>query len=390
MQKIQKGNQLYPILMQSPKPRLFFLDNLRILPITLVFLVHLAITYGSPAGSWYYHEGTVDLPLGAIYVLFQAASQAFFMGLLFLISGYFTPASFDRKGAKQFLKDKLIRFGIPLVIFAVIIEPVINYALALSAGWFHGSFLDFFGYFFTHLNGLPVGPLWFVLALLFFSVAYLGWKIFSRKPTKAYAIPKNGVILSFALLLGAFTFAVRIAVPQGWNFTLLNFQFPYFPQYIALFTLGLIAFRGNWLLTIPKNTGRFWSRIALVLLLLLPMLFIVGFAMGDANSFLGGFSWQAAAYAFWEQLFAVAVSIGLCVWFRERLNFQNRFTKALSESSYTAYILQAPILVFLALSLQSIQMPLMLKFAIVSPIAVSLCFLIAFLVRKIPIANKVL
>jgi glucan biosynthesis protein C len=312
------------------------------------------------------------------------------MGLLFMISGYFTAPSFDRKGPMQFLKDKLIRFGIPLVIFAVFVEPVVNYALALSAGWFQGSFLDFLGYFFTHLSGLPVGPLWFVLALLFFSVTYLGWRIFSGKPIKAYAIPRRWVIFAFALFLGAVTFSVRLFISQGWTFTLLNFQFPYFPQYIALFIVGLIAFRGNWLLTVPKNTGRFWSRISLVLLLVLPVLFLVGVAVGDFSSFLGGFSWQAAAYAFWEQLFCVALCIGVCVWFREKLNFQNRFTKALSDSSYATYILQAPIIVFLALSLQSIQMPLLLKFAIVSPIAVSLCFSIAFLVRKIPKANRVL
>jgi glucan biosynthesis protein C len=376
--------------MEKPKTRLFFLDNLRVLPITLAILVHLTITYGSPTGSWYYHEGLVGLPLGAIYVLFQAASQAFFMGLLFLISGYFTPASFDRKGSKQFLKDKLIRLGIPLLIFAVFIEPVMDYALALSGGWFHGSFLDFLGYFVTHFSGLPVGPLWFVLALLFFSVAYLGWRFFSTKPTKAYEIPRNRVIFSFALLLGVVTFGVRLVVPQGWNFTLLNFQLPYFPQYIALFIVGLVAFRGNWFVTTPKQMGQLWLRVALVLLLFLPVLFVAGSATGDVSSFLGGLNWQAAAYAFWEQLFAVAVCIGLIVWFREKMNFQNRFTKALSDSSYAAYILQAPILVFLALSLQSIQMPLMIKFAVISPMAVSLCFLTAFLVRKIPKADKVL
>ena len=40
--------------------RLFFVDNLRVLLIALVFLVHLAITYGSPVGSWYYQEGLVS------------------------------------------------------------------------------------------------------------------------------------------------------------------------------------------------------------------------------------------------------------------------------------------------------------------------------------------
>jgi hypothetical protein len=31
--------------------------------------------------------------------VFVTLNQAFFMGFFFLIAGYFTPASFDRKGA---------------------------------------------------------------------------------------------------------------------------------------------------------------------------------------------------------------------------------------------------------------------------------------------------
>jgi len=143
-------------------------------------------------------------------------------------------------------------------------------------------------------------------------------------------------------------------------------------------------------MTIPKKTGQFWSKTSMTLLAILPFIFVAGVITGGVNSFSGGFSWQAAAYAFWEQLFGIAVAIGLTVWFREKINFQNRLTKALSSSSFTAYIIQAPVLVFLALSLQSLQLPLLLKFAIVSPIGVVLCFAVAYLIRKIPKANKIL
>jgi surface polysaccharide O-acyltransferase-like enzyme len=106
--------------------------------------------------------------------------------------------------------------------------------------------------------------------------------------------------------------------------------------------------------------------------------------------FFGGFNWQTAFYAFWEQTFAVSLSIGLIVWFREKLNFQNRLTKMLSDNSYAAYVLQAPIIVGLGLGLASIEMPLALKFLIVAPIGVALCFVIAYLVRKIPKVTQVL
>ncbi len=128
------------------KDRLLFIDNLRILLIVLVILVHLAITYGAPVGSWYYHEGQAGMTESIFYVFFLAVNQSFFMGFFFLISGYFTPGSYERKGSWHFFKDRLLRLGIPLVFYIIFIDPLIEYALALSKG-FAGSFLDFLGLF---------------------------------------------------------------------------------------------------------------------------------------------------------------------------------------------------------------------------------------------------
>ena len=45
---------------------------------------------------------------------------------------------------------------------------------------------------------------------------------------------------------------------------------------------------------------------------------------------------------------------------------------------------------FPIVKVQSIQLPLLLKFAIVSPIGVALCFTVAYAIRKIPGAKKIL
>ena len=63
----------------SQKPRMFFVDNLRILLTILVISHHISITYGAP-GSWYYQEGEVDMLSAIILTLFVAVNQAFFMG----------------------------------------------------------------------------------------------------------------------------------------------------------------------------------------------------------------------------------------------------------------------------------------------------------------------
>src|SRR5450759_5092359 len=121
-----------------PKNRLLFIDNIRILLILLVILVHLAITYGAPVGSWYYHEGKPGMIENVFYICFLGISQSFFMGFFFMLSGYFTPGSYDKKGAWHYFKDRLIRLGIPLLFYIIFIDPLMIYALELSKG-FSGS-----------------------------------------------------------------------------------------------------------------------------------------------------------------------------------------------------------------------------------------------------------
>src|SRR5215469_12177278 len=94
----------------APKgKRLLFIDNLRILLICMVLVQHLSDTYGA-AGSWMYHDpGATDaftsIFLSALNVIGMAAGMGFF----FLLAGYFTLRSYDRKGGAAFVRDRLIR-----------------------------------------------------------------------------------------------------------------------------------------------------------------------------------------------------------------------------------------------------------------------------------------
>src|SRR6516225_4800486 len=80
------------------RERDFYIDCLRSVMIALVVLHHTAITYGA-SGGWFYHEllssGT---PSSVILSLFCTVEQAYIMGILFLLAGYFTPGSLQRKG----------------------------------------------------------------------------------------------------------------------------------------------------------------------------------------------------------------------------------------------------------------------------------------------------
>ena len=65
---------------------------------------HAFVTYGAP-GSWYYNEKTTHIGALVPMTLFVAVNQSFFMGLFFFMSAYFTPTSYDKKGALNFILD---------------------------------------------------------------------------------------------------------------------------------------------------------------------------------------------------------------------------------------------------------------------------------------------
>ena len=376
------------------KTRLFFVDNLRILLIILLVLHHLIITYGH-AGMWYYLEGRPDDLTILIATLFTAINQAFFLAFFFMISGYFTPGSYDRKGPWPFLKDRLLRLGIPLLFYIVIFDPLIQYVVASSVRGIRVSFWEFLGQYFGNYRGLGTGPLWFVEILLIFTIFYMLWRLLakpsvtpSRRDGKP---PSNLAVALFAFLLGVVTFIVRIRLPIGWNFVPLNLQLPYFSQYIALFVVGIIAYRRNWFLGVPNAMGKLWLGVAAVCIVLLPVVFVLGGALeGNVAPFLGGLHWQSFALSVWEQFVCMGMVVGLLVLFREKLNRQGSVAKAMAASAYTVFIIHAPVIVFLALALKGIDLYPLLKFVLVAPVALAICFLLANFIRQLPLARRIL
>jgi surface polysaccharide O-acyltransferase-like enzyme len=383
--------------MEGPmgQKRLLFIDNLRILLITLVIMVHLSVTYGGE-GSWYYKEGRPDMTTVIVLTFHNATIQAFFMGFLFMIAGYFTPASYDRKRARRFLKDRLLRLGVPLLCYDFVIHPFLAYPL-LQAGVmeFEGCYGRFLAMYYSEFH-IGTGPLWFVETLLILALAYVVWRFLasgrtSREPHNA-EVPGNMTIAIFALTLGIVTFIVRIWLPVGWAFEPLNLQLPFFPQYIVLFYIGVIAYRRDWFMRVPDAMGRFWLRIAVVFVaVLFPILFVAGGALkGAVSPFLGGLHWQCFAHALWEQFLGVAMIVALLVMFRQKFDRQGRIARAMSAGSYTVYIIHAPAIILLTLAARNINVYPLLKFAVAVVIVVPACFLLAHFISSLPLARRIL
>jgi hypothetical protein len=371
-----------------------YVDNLRILLSVLVIVFHLAITYGAE-GDWaYQEEEELGIAAAVGMTLLVAVCQAFFMGLFFALSGYFTPGSYDRRGIGPYLVDRLKRLGIPLLFYQAVINPLLAYVLSRHAGY-RGSLWRFLASYLAELDSVGDGPLWFVGALLVFSLLYALWRTLAvRAPARAQVdgrAPGNAAIALFALVLGLVTFVVRIWFPVGWNLEPVHWQLAHFCQYVALYVAGIVAYRRNWFAGLTGRQGRLWSWVALALVPLFPAIGVAGGALeGDLAPLVGGVHWQSLAYSIWEQFMCVAMVVSLLVWFRDKLNRQGRLARAMSAAAYAAYVLFAPVIVLLALALSGIRLNMVLKFVLVSPVAVGLCFLVGHLIRKLPLVREIL
>jgi len=362
----------------------YSIDRLRSVMTALVILHHTAITYGG-SGGWFWRERDPSAALSSILLtLFCATNQAYFMGFFFLLAGYFTPRSLERKGYASFLKDRFLRLGIPLLFFILILGP----ATAALATWGDGKgFWPTLQRLWQHQRIIN-GPLWFAEALLIFALAYCAWRLpFGTPLAKAQRAPKPIPTqiwwLISALAVGAAALAIRQFVPTGQN--VFGLQLGYFASYIFLFNLGIAAWRYDWLNRLQWRNLRPWIVALILAWPTLPIaVSLVSTGRAAKTSFGGGHAWTAILYAFWEPFVAWGL-IGLwLLLFREHMNRPSPVWDWLNRRAYAVYILHPPILVGLALLLHHWLAPDLLKFAVTGTLACAACWLLSDPIVRLP------
>lgn len=386
----------------SKKPRLYFIDHLRSTMMMRLIVLHLAITYGAIA-PWYYYDPAYGSDFVALILLtaFVLINGAFSMSFFFLLSAYFLPGSYERKGARAFLKDKFMRLGIPLVVFTFLVQPPLSYWGMQSSA----VLLEFLGiedprsFTPTYWNLIGTGPLWFVCLLLIFVCGYVLWrKLNGQQPVPAVnheSKPPTGLaIIGFTLGVAVATFVLRFWFSFEFTIPFVGIRVSMLPQYLSLFVVGILAYRHNWFLTIPSRAGKIGLIAATVATLtLFPVAYAFGAAPVEGSLVLpmsGGLHWQSFVYSLWEAITCVGMCLGLLVFFRQRVNRQGKIGTFLANHSYVVYLVHAPVTVVLAFAVSGVAINLLLKWVLVSIIAIPLCFGVGYLLRKLPFARAIL
>ena len=359
--------------------RLPHLDNLKILLVAGVIAVHVAITYGMD-GSWYLASyGKVAPAARDGITALGAIGWLFGLGLFFLIAGRLSGPSLERKGAARFARERLLRLGVPLVAYTLLVGPVLEY-VSVRADGAHPPFLPFV---WGAIGGLDPGPTWFLEGLLAFSAAAALWWVVrpsTRERGDSSALRANRLrgrhLAEVAAAIALASFAIRFAAPLGSE--QFHLQLAVFPQYALLFAFGVVAGRGGWLEAIPSRVARCSGLAALAAALAVPVVLSTGgFFSGSKHAFAGGLHWQTIALIAVEATLAPCACIYLIWLFQRHFDRQGALGRRLAHAAYGAFLLHPPVIVGLALAVHPLAMPVGVKLAVVLGAGIAGSFAIA-------------
>ena len=346
---------------------------------------HVAVIYGGSSAEFYFVEqsqmGLFQSLAFMFYITFQ---QAYFMGIMFLIAGFFTAGSYNRKGFTRFIRERFKRLIIPALIFIVFISPFIKY-VQLGVKISDDSLIDFI---------LSFSVMWFTIALFIFSFIYgcirkLSHKdIPDRQNTNINTSFSNLLVL--ILFIAICAFLIRIFIPIPVKFAGIRIGF--FASYVILFIVGIFSYRCDLFTQIRYRTGKRWLIGGIVISCVgWYALAWTAILTGNISAGEGGINAFSAVFALWESFTAIAICVGLIGTFKEKFNKQNKLVKAMSDSSFAVFMFHPPIVVGLVLLFRPVILPPIVKFYILCPICIVLSFLVAhFVVRKIPLLKEIL
>ncbi|MCM3380669.1 acyltransferase family protein [Shouchella rhizosphaerae] len=356
----------------SKKSRLLYLDHIKVFLILLVVAHHAGQAYG-PIDDWPLASSEKSAILGPFFDV----NGAFFMGLFFLISAYFIPASIDKRGVYSFIKSRFIRLGIPFIVVVIVLfGPITYFVDGVSGSFWEYMIFDYIG-----TLDFEIGHLWFIALLFFLSVCYALVRVIMKipNPTKSRSLGHKQLFL-FSLSLIIANMLIRIWFPVGEWVNISPFmpvEVGRLPQYISFFAFGILAYRSNWLENIPIKTGVIW--------------FIIGI-IAAAMHYLNVLTGLRSVYIWLvlEGFIGVGLIIGILVIGREFANNRGKLLAFMAENAFAVYIIHIFVVYILQGAMEEIPSGALTKFFIVSILASLLSFLFSHLIRKIPTMKKVL
>jgi len=356
-------------------------DNLRVAVVAGVIVVHTATGYLTGFADWYYDELTPRELWATVLSFPIVAGGLFGLGPLFFLAGWFAAPSLARRGPGGFAASRLLRLGVPLAFFVVAVQPAADF-VGSRTDEVRPTFLE-------ALADTEFAALWFVLALLVFSLAYAGLR--RLRPATARPPARLGLVLAVAALaIGV----LSLLVWQwwAWNSEALASARPgEWPQGAVLFVLGAHAGETGWLDRLPRRAERRLGWVALAATIATVAMFAALEARDQAAAVLDEASgWPTAAFAVLDGVVAVSLTLWVITWFRRRWPAHGPLIGKAARGSYATYLLHPLTLTSVMALLHPVPAAPEVKFVVVSVIGVVACFLVGYAVTRLPYVRRIL
>jgi acyltransferase-like protein len=348
-----------------------YLDVVKFSVIVGVITGHAWAGY-TARGAWPYS----DVREVSLAPVSQAIAEAvlgpfglFCMGLLFLVSGLVSAPSLRRKGPARFALDRIRRLGLPLLVFCFVLWPPVRIVL-------------------DHLAGGPGTPwwmpdpeqLWFLEVLMIFSAGAAAWWRYGPPAPDGSLTAGRLVLIGAAVAIGSFLIRLWFPLGSSGPGALHVCQWP---QFVALFALGLTAGRRGWLDPVPERLRRECGGAAVAGVALIGALAAIAAVTGvPAGEFLGGPHWASLITSAAEGLLTVTVPLWLLGIAQQHFG-RYRNAQRSARNAYAAFLIQGHVLIGLAVALRLVAVPAEVKAAVVAGAGVLLCFAIGgFLMNR--------
>jgi hypothetical protein len=360
--------------------RLVPVDNLKALLVAWIIGFHALLGY-TAMGGWPYdevNEVTMTPSTELVLSLILGPTALVVVGTFFFLAGLFAPGSVRRHGPARFSRGRLVRLGLPWLAFMLLVWPLFMWFAYRSAGYQ----LTYPEAFRGRQPFLDAGPLWFAQVLLYASLGYAlwSWLGLGRRLPRITAGSWHVLIAIGAMAL--VSFVTRLWFPAR-SQQILDLHVWQWPQCIGMFCLGLVASGQGWAVRVPAKVVRFSGLLSVGTLIIAPLVALVTGVSNmsrDGDAFLGGWRWQALVLDVIEASLVVAGSLCLLGIAQRHFTGASRLRTAASRSAYAAFVLQAPVLLTLAILARFVSIPALPKGVLVGGLGVVISFALGWLI----------
>jgi glucan biosynthesis protein C len=366
---------------QTPE-RLHALDAVRGFALLLGIVLHATLSFiPAPSRVWIIQDSHPSMTLGVLFF----AIHVFRMTTFFLIAGFFAHLSFHRRGTWGFIKDRLQRIALPLVVGWPILFAAMVAITFWAARFPNGGPLPGPPRWPPLLPKFPLTHLWFLYVLLEFYAAVVVLR------TGVVWLDPNGRIRArvdrlIGLVMGSRLAPAILAMPIGIALCLDPTWLGWFgvrtPDASLVTNLQAVigfgtAFGFGWLLhrqvDLIQILERRWLLNSVPAVVLIAASLFLAVIVSPRPPQIGYDPVRLAgavcyALAIWTTTFA---AIGLALRFLSGFSPTRRY---LADASYWLYLIHLPILMVLQVAVSNLDWPWAVKFGTILLVALPLMF----------------